>query len=130
MPPLCVNPRTSSFFTVYCRVRAATHSCCPAGITEADKPTAELRLKEPQTALPPSLFGSTNEQTNSLLKYAFEFPVDCLGHCSEAFQEGVGEIPDDALAAEEVRDVLMDFVDSMPMFQRIVQQWFAGALCP
>jgi hypothetical protein len=90
---------------------------------QADKPTTEDRL-EPQTALP---LAST-ERTYDLLKFALEDPVDFLGHCGEVLEETVGELPnntDDCL-----EDILPEFVDSIPVMQRIVQKRFTGALCP
>jgi len=124
MPPICVDPKTSSFFRVYCRVRAVTHLCCSAGMPEIDEQTADRRL-EPQAELPPASF-DLNEWTNDLLSFAFANPVNFLSHCRGIFEKAAKEIPDDALAA----DVLMDFADSIPTFQRIVQKRFTGALCP
>ena len=131
LPPLCLDPKSASFFSVYCRVRAVTHLCCSAEwMAEADNPTTEPTLEKPQTALPLDLPERFNERFNELLPFAFEHPVDFLGHCSEALEEAADKIPDDALGAEAVRGILMDFVVSMPMFQYIVRKRFAGALCP
>ena len=118
-----LDPQTSSFFSVYCRVRAVLYRLCPVEMKQADKPTTERRL-EPQTALP---LGST-ERTDDLLKFAFEHPVDFLGHCGEVLEETVDELPDDT--DDCLEDILPEFVDSIPAMQRIVQQRFAGALCP
>ena len=89
----------------------------------ADKPTGESRL-EPQTAIPSDAF----ERTNDLLAFAMEHPVDFLGHCGNA----LGDVPDELLddTDDSMGDLLPDYLDAIPMMQRIVRERFAGALCP
>ena len=118
-----LDHKSASFLSVYCKVRAVLHRISPVEMKQADKPTTAPRL-EPQTALP---LDST-ERTDDLLKFALEHPVDFLGHCGEVLEETVGELPDDT--GDSLEDILPEFVDSIPMMQRIVQRRFTGALCP
>jgi hypothetical protein len=123
LPRLYLDTQSVSFFSVYCKIRAVLHRLCPVEMEKADKPTTAPRL-EPQTALPLGL----TERTDALLKFAFEYPVDLLGHCGEVLEETVDELPDDT--GDSLEDILPEFVDSIPAMQRIVQKRFAGALCP
>jgi hypothetical protein len=123
LPRFYLDHKSASFFSVYCKIRAELYRHCPVEMKQADKPTTERRL-EPQTALP---LGST-ERTDDLLKFAFEHPVDFLGHCGEVLEETVDELSDDT--GDSLEDILPEFVASIPMMQRIVQKRFAGALCP
>jgi hypothetical protein len=119
----CLDAKTNSFLRAYGSVRAMLYRLCPIEMEQANKPTGESRL-EPQTDLP-------LEQTDDLLKYAFEHPVDFLGYCGEALAEGADRIPDDdeTMDAEIMRDILPEFADSVPMLQKIVQERFAEPLC-
>jgi hypothetical protein len=114
---------TFNFLNVFCKVRAILYRLTPAEMEHVSKPTTEIRL-EPPTTLP---LGSS-ERVNDLLEFAFEYPLDFLGHCGEALEEAIDELPDDT--GDSLEDFLPEFVDSIPAMQRIIQQRFTGALCP
>jgi hypothetical protein len=127
-PPDCIDSETTSVFRVYCRVRAFLHFICPTEMSQLKGPVVERSL-EPQVELPPTSFDAV-ERSNDLLEFAFEHPVDFLGHASDVLEAAVDQIPDDALAAEESRLELQAYVRTIPRMQRIVKKRFASALCP
>ena len=118
-----LDSATFNILNVFCKIRAVLYRLPPVEMEQVYKPIDEPR-RDPQAAL--SL--ATIEQTDDLLKFALEHPVDFLGHCGEALEEAIDELPDDT--GDSLEDFLPEFVDSIPAMQRIIQQRFTGALCP
>ena len=125
---LCLGPKTSNFFSVYCKVCAVLHRYCPTEMEQIDESVTERRL-EPQTELPPASPDPT-ERTSDLLKFALEHPVDFLGYCGEVLEDGADEISGDTLDVEELQCIWPECVSSVPVMQKIVQERFVGGLCP